>query len=495
MNIRLNLLQLSAMQRKFITNLGFLLLLNILIKPFWLFGIDRAVQNATGAEAYGHYYALFNFSLLLNILLDLGITNFNNRNISMNRQLLQKHISGIIVLRMALAFFYIGISMIAAFFVGYQAEEISMLLILLLNQVLISGILYFRSNLAGLHMFKLDSLISVLDRAIMILICGWLLWGRQATHAFEIEWFVWAQTASYVITLLVILSMLSRKVQLIKIKWNRAFSLMILRKSYPFAILILLMTFYNRVDSVMLERMLDDGDLFAGIYAQAYRLMEAGNMVAYLFAGLLLPMFSSMIKKNQDVGPLLKTSSTLMLTPAIAAAIIFLFNNVEIMDSLYKYNARESAQVGVFLMVSFIGMCVSYNFGALLTANGSLSVLNRMAAGAMVLNVLLNLILIPQMQAKGAAMASMLTQMIMAILQIWLAKRIFKFQINQGLIIRMGLFACASILIAGAIHQLDIESSFLLTKTLISTVALIVLAFVTGAIHLGDIRAILRQKE
>jgi peptidoglycan biosynthesis protein MviN/MurJ (putative lipid II flippase) len=140
-------------------------------------------------------------------------------------------------------------------------------------------------------------------------------------------------------------------------------------------------------------------------------------------------------------------------------------------------------------------MCVSYNFGALLTANGSLSVLNRMAAGAMVLNVLLNLILIPQMQAKGAAMASMITQMIMAILQIWLAKRIFKFRINQGLIIRMGLFACASILIAGAIHQLDIESSFLLTKTLISTVALIVLAFVTGAIHLGDIRAILRQKE
>jgi len=106
------------MQKKFIANLGFLLLLNLLIKPFWLFGIDRAVQNATGAEAYGQYYALFNFSLLLNILLDLGITNFNNRNISMNRQLLQKHISGIITLRLLLATLYIIISMVAALIIG-----------------------------------------------------------------------------------------------------------------------------------------------------------------------------------------------------------------------------------------------------------------------------------------------------------------------------------------------------------------------------------------
>ena len=68
------------MQKKFVTNLGFLLLLNLLIKPFWLLGIDRAVQNTVGAESYGLYAALFNVSFLFNILLDVGITNYNNRN-------------------------------------------------------------------------------------------------------------------------------------------------------------------------------------------------------------------------------------------------------------------------------------------------------------------------------------------------------------------------------------------------------------------------------
>ena len=64
------------MQRKFLTNLLILLFMNLLIKPFWILGIDRSVQNAVGAEQYGFYFAIFNFTFLFNIMLDLGITNF-----------------------------------------------------------------------------------------------------------------------------------------------------------------------------------------------------------------------------------------------------------------------------------------------------------------------------------------------------------------------------------------------------------------------------------
>jgi len=61
------------MQKKFITNLALLLLLNLLIKPFWILGIDRAVQNAVSPAEYGLFYALFNFSFLFIIHLDFVI--------------------------------------------------------------------------------------------------------------------------------------------------------------------------------------------------------------------------------------------------------------------------------------------------------------------------------------------------------------------------------------------------------------------------------------
>ncbi len=63
----------------------------------------------------------------------------------------------------------------------------------------------------------------------------------------------------------------------------------------PYALLSLLMTFYTRMDAVLLRELLVDGDIQNGIYASAYRLLEAANMMASLVAMLLLPMFSKMI--------------------------------------------------------------------------------------------------------------------------------------------------------------------------------------------------------
>src|ERR1039457_471185 len=111
------------MQRKFLTNLGLILLLNLLIKPIFIFGIDRNVQNIVGEGDYGFYFVIFNFSFLFTIILDLGVTNFNNRNIAQNTQLLNKHFSGIVVLKFILAIFYIIITFAIALLLGYKRSE------------------------------------------------------------------------------------------------------------------------------------------------------------------------------------------------------------------------------------------------------------------------------------------------------------------------------------------------------------------------------------
>jgi len=435
------------MQRKFITNLAFLLFLNLLIKPFWLLGIDRSVQNATGAEVYGAYYALFNFSFLFNILLDMGITNFNNRNISQNRHLLDKHLSGILTLRLGLAALYLVVNVVACTLIGYSFEQMYMLLVLLLNQILISFILYLRSNLAGLHLFKTDSVISVLDRAIMILFCSVLLWGNVTDVPFRIEWFIWAQTLAYVITTIITFMVVARKAVFTKVRWNPLFALMILKKSYPFAVLILLMTFYNRIDTVMLERLLVDGSREAGIYAQAYRLLDASNMIAYLFAGLLLPLFSHMLKHQHNIRDLLRLSYALIAVPAIMAGSAAIFFRFEIMDLLYKEHAAESADIFAIIMTCFFAISTTYIFGTLLTANGNLKQLNIMASIGMGFNILMNFILIPSFFAKGAAVASLMTQFSTALIQVILCKRIFNLKIDFKLISKFLAFIGATLTI------------------------------------------------
>lgn len=430
------------MQRKFLTNLGLILLLNLLIKPIFIFGIDRNIQNIVGEGDYGFYFVVFNFSFLFTIILDLGITNFNNRNIAQNTQLLSKHFSGIVILKFILAIFYIIITFAIALLLGYNTAQLGLLGFLAFNQILVSFILYLRSNISGVLSLKTDSVMSVLDRFLMILFCGVLLYGHITGGKFRIEWFVYSQTAAYCITAFIALIIVIKKAKFKKLNWNWPFLLMIVKQSYPFALLVLLMSLYNRLDPVMLEKLLPEtvGNGQVGIYAKAFRLLDASNMIAYLFAVLLIPIFSRMIKNKQSVEYMLKLAFTILITIAIIVSMGCIFYSYELMDLLYDVHIRESSAVFSILMGGFIAVSMTYIFGTLLTANGNLKALNIISSCSLVINFGMNLILIPRLLAVGSAYASLVTQFFTAVLQVIMVQHIFRFRINYRYLLTLVLF-------------------------------------------------------
>ncbi len=435
------------MQRKFLTNLGLLLFLNLLIKPVWIFGIDLTVQRIVGVGDYGFYFVILNFSFLFNIILDLGITNFNNRNIAQNNHLLNKHFSGILVLKLLLGLTYIIIAFAVALILKYNAEQFRLLGWLALNQFLLSFILYLRSNISGFMMFKTDSMLSVLDRLLMILFCGILLWGHLTAVPFRVEWFVYSQTAAYSITAALAFIIVVKKARFRKLNWNWPFFLMIMKQSLPFALLVLLMTWYNRLDPVMMEYLLpkETGNEQVGIYASGFRLLDAANMIAYLFGVLLVPIFSKMIKKKQPIEHMLKLSFTLIITLAIIVGFGSFFYSYEMMDLLYDTHIQESTEVFRLLIPGFIAVSTTYIFGTLLTANGNLRQLNLIAFSGLLINLILNYMLIPIMLAPGSAISSLVTQFTMAILQVLIVQRIFKFKVNYRYLLTLLLFLCGVI--------------------------------------------------
>ena len=469
------------MRRKFLTNLSLLILLNLLIKPFWIFGIDRTVQNLVGAEEYGLYFSLFNFSLILNILLDLGITNYNNRNIAQHHQLLSKSLSNIIGLRFILAVIYATVTLGVAFVVGYEMRQFKILGFLIVNQFIASFILYLRSNLSGLQYFKTDSIISVLDRFIMIFICSFLLWSNYFQAIFKIEWFVYAQTVAYSIAGIIASFIVYRKTEFLRINFDRAYFIAVLKKSYPFAILALLMMFYYRIDSVMLERMLPNGKEQAGIYAQGFRILDAVAMFAFLFAGLLLPMFSKMIRQNEPIGKLTQFSFLLLIVPSIGISFAGFFYRVELMDLLYHQHVQASSDIFGILMLCFIGISTSYIFGTLLTANGNMRIMNLIALASVVINVVLNLLLIPKYQALGSAVASLLTQSIAALTQMLVVQKVFKLKLNTRVILLLSVYTIVVYLLSYFSVELNLGWIFKFLAVLILS---FMLAFLFRLIHL-----------
>lgn len=428
------------MQRKFIVNLALLLLLNFLIKPFWIFGIDRTVQNMVPSQDYGIYFAMFNFSMLFGILLDLGLTNYNNKNIAQNNLILSKYFSGLLTFKFLLSIIYFVITFVVGFIVGYDSDRFYLLLFLSINQFLISLILFMRSNISGLQLFTIDSLLSVLDKVLMIIFCSILLWGNLITEPFSILHFVYAQTMAYIITTVVVFFIIIFKTKVFSFQLNFPFLLVTLKQTLPYAFLVLTMTFYYRLDAIMLDLMLIDGEHQAAIYAQAYRLLDASSQIGVLFAGLLLPMFAMMIAKKQKLNDLVKLSFSLLFVPASILAIFCFFYGDDIIESLYDNYSPSSSNVLKILMFCFVAISGTYIYGTLLTSNGSLKQLNIIAVVGLFLNLLLNLILIPMYKAEGSAIASLITQFIVLIAQILICNKIFDFSINYSYILKVVLF-------------------------------------------------------
>lgn len=492
------------MQKKFLTNLVLLLFLNLLVKPFWVLGIDRSVQNAVGVEDFGFYFAILNFSFLFNIFLDLGVTNFNNRNIAQNAHLLNKHFSSILVLKLLLGFLYIFVTFLVGWVIGYSEKQFIMLSWVAVNQFLLSFVLYLRSNISGLLLFKTDSFLSVLDRLLMILFCSILLWTDISGGDFKIEWFVYAQTAAYAITLVTALFIVIRKAAFKRLKWNFPFQLMILKKSAPFALLVLLTVQFYRIDTVFIERLLpgSSGDQQAGVFAQAYRLLDAANMIAFLFSVLLLPLFSKMIKLQQDVIALIKLSFSLLFTTSAIIAVSSFFYSREIMVLLYPihaleglpaYNLRidQSAFIYRVIMFGLVAMATNYVFGTLLTANGNMKFLNIAAGIGVLISVGINLTLVPGMQASGSAFAGLSAHSVICVMQVIMAVLVFKIKANWKFIIALILFT-GGLLVMGY-YSTSLTSNWMANLSMLIAAAFI-LSLVLRLLNIKEFIRILRSE-
>ena len=108
----------------------------------------------------------------------------------------------------------------------------------------------------------------------------------------------------------------------------------------------------------------------------------AFNMIGFLFAGILLPIFSKMIKDKVDIKAITWISFRLIFLISVIICLAMWPIKEEILSWRYALNGddlKHSSNTFGWLLLSFVAVSGNYIFGTLLTANGSLKQLNTMA--------------------------------------------------------------------------------------------------------------------
>jgi O-antigen/teichoic acid export membrane protein len=141
-------------------------------------------------------------------------------------------------------------------------------------------------------------------------------------------------------------------------------------------------------------------------------------------------MFSRLIQERKSVVPLLDTASKLLVAfTSVMSLTCFAFAYF-ILDLIYVHDVILVVPTFQLLMLSFIPTSIVLVYGTLLTANGNLKRLNILSFIGLLMNILLNFMFIPKHGAFGAAVATLSTQSLIAIIYFVSVWKQFEFQFS-----------------------------------------------------------------
>ena len=388
-------------------SLFWLVLSNALIKPLWILGIDRWVQNEVGLAAYGNYFSVWGLTLTAGFLLDLGLTTVIQKERA-QPAVVAKTLTETVWLKGCLMLVYFGV----IFMIGWQTG---------LNstrwfwgvagiQALNSFYVYLRAWVTGAQQFASDVWFSLLDKAILIPICFLWLSGILFDGPIRLEAFILFQLFSLVISIAAVGIYLHRKqIQVIgpvSISFER------IRSAIPYALIVLLMSAQTRLDGYLLMQWSENGAIESGRYAAGFRLLDAANMFGYLVASYLLPYLSRHADDPAKVHAAIRMARNGLLTFSLSA-ILFIYLLTPTVASFLSANDPSAVMILLpTLFGSIMGYSLVHVYGTVLTARGELRLFQTLIALALSAHLLLSAYLVPSMGALGMARSALISQVL-----------------------------------------------------------------------------------
>jgi O-antigen/teichoic acid export membrane protein len=182
-----------------------------------------------------------------------------------------------------------------------------------------------------------------------------------------------------------------------------------LREAFPIGLAVLLSTIYFRLDMILLERM--RGDVETAIYGAASRLLESAFVVPALVLAAVFPELAERARVSRaELTRFFRGALAGMATLGTCAAVAFAVAGPPLVRVLY---GPAYADAGAQLRLLAPALCFffpTYLLMSFLIAMGEQRSTAWFAAAGIVINLALNLALIPAYGARGAIVATIATE-------------------------------------------------------------------------------------
>lgn len=222
------------------------------------------------------------------------------------------------------------------------------------------------------------------------------------------------------ITTLIVRQLLPKQIQNIKsISEPKTW----LQQSIPLCVGTLSKTLIYRADILMLAPLTSLYEI--GIYSAAFRLTYALSFPQVILMTIVTPLLSEALasKKNERLKKIMHFSTAYAFLTAVPILLIITLFPTKVIDFAYGDQYLEASKTLIILSVSQLFMCFTNASAALLMMGGKAKQFSAINLAALIVNLSLNALLIPNYGAVGAAYAALGSGLLLFIGQTYFSLR------------------------------------------------------------------------
>ncbi|MFA4815350.1 MAG: flippase [Candidatus Gracilibacteria bacterium] len=423
--------------------------------------ILKIISHFLSVEGYGMYTAVYEFLAFFGIAADLGLFTIAVREMSKGERDRTFIANNILGMRMSMGIIMMSLAVVAAFLIpayeetyipmGVAVASLSVFLAIMHGTVssVLQVDLKMQYSTWGLVLGKVISL------AWMIAVIFYFYAEAPSQAAFNqlMVAGVVGNLFSFLFTFYFVLKVQKIRPQFAKEYWKE-----VAITAAPYGAALILNMVYFRVSSLMLLFM--NGPKELGYLGPAMRILEILNVIPVYFMNSVLPVLSRALREGSGKAErIVQLAFNFLFMAALpmtmglyilAYPIIFLITQPEFLSQLDKgiYGSDYALQI---LVLAMFFMFLNSTFNYSLIAVGKQAHLLWINGSAALINIALNLYMIPRFGFRGTAWTGVFIEFFILVASYAVARRYIHYRFDVWALVKT---ACAGLLMGAAVYYL-----------------------------------------
>lgn len=434
-----------------------------------------------GAENIGKYFFALSFTTVFVVFVDLGLNNVLIREGAREKGKLQQYLSGVLFAKIFLG----GLSYLGVFLVinlmGYPIETKHLVYLSGLTMLFDSLHLSIYGVLRALGNLKYEALAITASQFLTLILGTAFLYLRL-----PLIFLILAFTIPSFFNVCYVGAVLYKKYQIkLKPRWDKETIKFFGRIAIPFAMAAVFARVYSYADSILLSKLA--GDVAVGWYSIPYKITYAFQFIPLALVAALYPKFSEYFASDKQKLALIYEQGIkylLLVVMPIVVGIGILAKPIIL--SLYTSEYLNSVLPLQILLAGLVFSYISFPIGAFLNACNRQATQTLIVFFVMVLNIALNLFLIPRYGVIGAAISALAGNFVLTIWGYAIAPRITV--ISHWFLCKTFVqIAVAAFVMGAVVYQINILSNYFIAIFAGAT-AYSAMLFVTRAMTVSQLK-------